>query len=211
MFEQALPKTTRHYLDLLAQKGISRPFYLAGGTAVALHLGHRISVDFDFFTPETFDVNRLESELRSFDTYRRERLAEDTLLGALEDVRISFFRYRYNLLESPIIFLGTQILQLPDLAAMKIEAIAQRNVKRDFIDLYFLATRAGISVEKALEYHKAKFTGFDINFGHIVLSLGYFDEADEDDMPQMLKPVKWADVKKYFQRESKSLTEKLLK
>lgn len=211
MFEEVLPKTTRHYLDLLAQKGISKPFYLAGGTAVALHLGHRISVDFDFFTPQSFDVNYLESELQTFNTYRRERLAQDTLLGALEDVRISFFRYHYKLLDAPVSFLGTQILQLPDLAAMKIEAIAQRNVKRDFIDLYYLAHEAGISLEKALEYHKTKYTGFDINLGHVILSLGYFDEADEDDMPQMLKPVKWTDVKKFFQRESKMLTQKRLK
>ncbi len=208
MFEETLPKTTRHYLDLLAQKDISKPFYLAGGTAVALHLGHRISVDFDFFTPESFDVNYLEDELKTFSEYRRERLAKDTLLGTLEDVRISFFRYRYNLLEPPVSFLGTQILQLPDLAAMKIEAIGQRNVKRDFMDLYFIVHQAGISIENALEYHKAKYTGLDINYGHIILSLGYFDEADDDAMPQMLKPAKWEEVKKYFQFESRLLSQK---
>jgi len=211
MFEQTLPKTTRHYLDLLAQKGISQAFYLGGGTAIALRLGHRVSVDLDFFTPESFDVNDLESELQRFNTYRRERHANDTLLGALEDLRISFFRYRYKLLETPTPFLGTQILQLPDLAAMKIEAIAQRNTKRDFIDLYFLARESGISPEKALEYHKTKFAGLDINAGHLVLSLGYFDEADEDPMPQMTKPVNWNDVKKYFQHESKALLTKLAK
>lgn len=208
MFEETLPKTTRHYLELLAQKGISKPFYLAGGTAVALHLGHRISVDFDFFTPESFDVNYLEDELKTFSEYRRERLAKDTLLGTLEDIRISFFRYRYNLLEPPVSFLGTQILQLPDLAAMKIEAIGQRNVKRDFMDLYFIVHQAGISIENALEYHKAKYTGLDINYGHIILSLGYFDEADDDAMPQMLKPAKWEEVKKYFQFESRLLSQK---
>lgn len=211
MFEQVLPKTTRNYLDLLAEKGISQAFYLGGGTAVALHLGHRISVDLDFFTPEPFEINDLENELQNFSAYRRERHAKDTLLGSLEDLRISFFRYRYYLLDKPVNFLGTKILQLPDLAAMKIEAIAQRNVKRDFIDLYFLAHQAGISLEKALEYHRTKFSGLDINQSHLVLSLGYFDEADEDPMPQMLKTVKWEDVKKYFQSECKTLTQKLLK
>lgn len=211
MFEQTLPKTTRYYLDLLAEKGISQAFYLGGGTAVALHLGHRISVDLDFFTPEPFEINDLENELQTFSAYRRERRAKDTLLGSLEDLRISFFRYRYRLLDKPVNFLGTQVLQLPDLAAMKIEAIAQRNVKRDFIDLYFLAHQAGISLEKALEYHRAKFSGLDINQSHLVLSLGYFDEADEDPMPQMLNIVKWEDVKKYFQSECKTLTQKLLK
>lgn len=210
MFEESLPQTTRRYLDLLAQKGISRSFYLGGGTAVALHLGHRVSVDLDFFTPEHFDINYLESELQNFNTYRRERLANDTLLGALEDLRISFFRYHYKLIESPVTFLGTNILQLPDLAAMKIEAIAQRNTKRDFIDLYFLAREAGIAPEDALNYHKSKYEGLDINMSHLVLSLDYFDEADEEPMPKMIKPVNWNEVKKYFQRESKTLLTKLV-
>ncbi len=210
MFEESLPQTTRRYLDLLAQKGISRSFYLGGGTAVALHLGHRVSVDLDFFTPEHFDINYLESELQNFSTYRRERLANDTLLGALEDLRISFFRYHYKLIESPVMFLGTNILQLPDLAAMKIEAIAQRNTKRDFIDLYFLAREAGITPEDALNYHKSKYEGLDINMSHLVLSLGYFSEADEEPMPKMVKPVRWNEVKKYFQRESKTLLTKLV-
>jgi len=210
MFEQTLPQTTRRYLDLLAQKGISQAFYLGGGTAIALHLGHRVSVDLDFFTPDHFENNDLESELQNFRTYRRERLANDTLLGALEDLRISFFRYRYQLLETPAEFLGTKILQLPDLAAMKIEAIAQRNTKRDFIDLYFLAREAGITPENALDYHKSKYEGLDINLSHLVLSLSFFDEADEDPMPKMIKPVNWNDVKKYFQRESKALLAKLV-
>jgi predicted nucleotidyltransferase component of viral defense system len=210
MFEQTLPQTTRRYLDLLAQKGISRAFYLGGGTAIALHLGHRVSVDLDFFTPDHFENNDLESELQNFRTYRRERLANDTLLGALEDLRISFFRYRYRLLETPVEILGTKILQLPDLAAMKIEAIAQRNTKRDFIDLYFLAREAGITPENALDYHKSKYEGLDINLSHLVLSLSFFDEADEDPMPKMIKPVNWNDVKKYFQRESKALLAKLV-
>jgi len=210
MFEQTLPKTTRRYLDLLAQKGISRAFYLGGGTAVALHLGHRVSVDLDFFTPDPFDVNDLESKLQGFETYRRDQHANDTLLGALEDLRISFFRYRYQLLEAPSLFLGTNILQLPDLAAMKIEAIAQRNTKRDFIDLYFIAREADIQPEKALEYHKAKYKSLNVNTSHLVLSLGVFDEADEDPMPHMLKPVKWNDVKKYFHDQSKVLMAKLV-
>lgn len=210
MFEQTLPRTTRHYLDLLARKEISTAFYLGGGAAVALHLGHRISVDLDFFTPDPFEVNGLENQLQDFKTYRRDQLSKDTLLGALGGLRISFFRYRYKLLEPPSVFLGTKILQLPDLAAMKIEAVAQRNTKRDFIDLYFLAHEANIPPAKALDYHREKYAGLNINASHLVLSLGVFDEADEDPMPQMLKVVNWSDVKKYFRAESKALMKKLI-
>jgi len=205
MFEQVLPGATRSHLALLAEKGLSQPFYLAGGTAVALHLGHRISVDLDFYSPEHFDVTMLDMKLQNIPGYRRDRLAEDTLLGALEDLRISFFWYRYDLLGEPIIAFDTRILQLPDLAAMKIEAIAQRNTKRDFIDLYFLAKQSNISPEKAIEYHRKKYSGFNINLTHLILSLGYFDEADDDPMPQMLMLVSWEEVKHYFLQESQRL------
>jgi len=210
MFEEVLPGTTRRYLALLVEKGLSKPFYLGGGTAVALHLGHRLSADLDFYCPEHFDSAMLDARLHDFEDYRRERLSEDTLLGALGDLRISFFWYRYKLLEELVIAFATRILQLPDLAAMKIEAMAQRNTKRDFIDLYFLAHQAGISPEKAIEYHRAKYAGLNINQTHLILSLGYFDEADDDVMPPMLKPVSWEEVKRYFIRESQALVQKYL-
>lgn len=205
MFDEVLPGTTRRYLAILAEKGLSTPFYLGGGTAVALHLGHRLSIDLDFYCPEHFDVAVLDARLHDFEVYRRERLSEDTLLGALEDLRISFFWYRYQLMEEPVIALSTRILRLPDLAAMKIEAIAQRNTKRDFIDLYFMAREADITPQKAIKYHRAKFAGLNINQAHLILSLGYFEEADDDIMPKMLKPVSWEEVKRYFARESQIL------
>jgi hypothetical protein len=210
MFEQGLPESTRQYLELLAKEKISIPFYLAGGTAIALHLGHRISVDLDYFSFDHFDVHQLDANLQAFETYYRDKLSEDTLLGAFGDLRISFFWYRYSLLESPVVALGTQILQLSDLAAMKIEAIAQRNTKRDFIDLYFITHQAGISLEKALEFHREKYAGLNISFSHLLLSLGYFDEADNDPMPQLLIPVEWNEVKKYFMQESKTLIRKYI-
>ena len=208
MFEKVLPEPTRKYLALLADRKLSQAFYLAGGTAVALHLGHRISVDLDFFASSHFDAPELDTQLQAISGYRRERLSEDTLLGALEDLRISFFWYRYSILEEPVMALDTQILQLPDLAAMKIEAIAQRNTKRDFIDLFFLAQLADLPPAKALEYHLAKYSGLIINRAHLILSLGYFDEADDDPMPQMLMPVSWEEVKHYFLQESKVLVRK---
>jgi hypothetical protein len=208
MFEQSLPESTRRYLALLAEKKISRGFYLAGGTAMALHLGHRLSIDLDFFTPEHFDINTLEESLQELGSYSRERVAEDTLLGSLEDLRVSFFRYHYRILENPLQALETNFLQLPDLAAMKIEAIAQRNTKRDFVDLYFLAQEAGILPEAAIGYHRQKYAELNVNLTHIILSLGYFDDADDDDMPPMLKPVIWDDIKKYFFAQSKELMKK---
>jgi len=111
----------------------------------------------------------------------------------------SYFSYARAQIASPI-----------DLASMKVDAITRRGVKRDFIDLYFICQQL-FPLEQAMENYFSKFRDFNISRVHVVKSLTYFEDADSNDMPQMLKPVKWADVKKYFQRESKSLTEKWLK
>jgi len=210
VFEQTLPEPTRSYLALLAEKGLSKPFYLAGGTAVALYLGHRISVDLDFFSSQHFDTVILDEKLQDISGYRRDRLSEDTLLGAFDNLRVSFFWYRYQILEQPISVLETQIMSLQDLAAMKIEAIAQRNTKRDFIDLYFLALQGGIPPKKALEYHQAKYSGYNISRAHLILSLGYFDEADDEPMPQMVQEISWKEIKQYFIHESRALLHELI-
>ena len=210
MFEEAIPESTRCYLALLAERGLSKPFYLAGGTAAALHMGHRISVDLDFFSPQHFNAVLLDERLKDFPGYRQDSISEDTLIGAINELRISFFWYRYKLLEQPISVLETLVLGLQDLAAMKIEAIAQRNSKRDFIDLYFLATKAGISPQKALEYHQAKFSEYNISRSHLILSMGYFNEAENEPMPKMLEKTSWKEIKDFFSRESRELLRELI-
>jgi len=145
MFIEAVPEQARRNLAVLARAGITQPFYLAGGTAVAFHLGHRISVDLDFFGPESFDAEKLAECLADLGCFRVESFAPDTLLGSFEDVRISFFRYRYPLADEPVTVLGTLVVGLGDLAAMKIEAIGQRGSRRDFIDLYFIGRSDGVA------------------------------------------------------------------
>lgn len=106
MFLDAIPAGTRSNLALLANSGLTDPFYLAGGTAAALFLGHRISMDLDFFGPGSFDSALLVELLAEVGRFRLDRIAPDTLLGDLAGVKINFFRYRYPLVAEPIIALG---------------------------------------------------------------------------------------------------------
>lgn len=204
MFVQALPKGTRRNLALLAKAGLTAPFYLAGGTAAALNLGHRISVDLDFFGPEPFDSAQLAAQLSDLGKFRLERLAEDTLLGELRGVRISFFRYRYPLIAEPVSVLGITVASLEDIAAMKLDAISRRGTRRDFIDLYFIA-QSGLALPEALQWYQRKYAGLNLNLVHLVKSLAYFADAEADPMPQMLVDLSWDEVKRFFEREARSL------
>lgn len=87
---------------------------------------------------------------------------------------------------------------------MKIDAIATRGAKRDFIDLYFIG-QSGYQLEQLLDIYDKKYKNLATAKMHIVKSLIYFDDAESDEMPKMLKKVAWEDVKKYFENEVKKL------
>jgi hypothetical protein len=119
-------------------------FYLAGGTALGLRLGHRISQDLDFFA----DVESLGDELRYSivarlaENYFVERL-QDSILGLVLQVGgqpVSFFTYGYALLAPPDIVNGVQIAGVIDIGMMKLDAVAGRGTRKDFYDLYFIAS-----------------------------------------------------------------------
>src|SRR3990167_194401 len=117
----------------------------AGGTALALQIGHRRSVDFDFFTPESFNEMRLEQEvvshLRGFKVTQR---GQGTLTGQAQGIDFSFFHYPYPLLEPLIEEKYLNLAATADIAAMKLIAISQRGLRRDFVDLYVIAQGAGL-------------------------------------------------------------------
>jgi len=208
MFVEALPERVRHNLARLGAAGIVTPFYLAGGTAAAWHLGHRISVDLDFFGPASFDPTDLAGQLSELGLFRLERLAPDTLLGEWEGVRISVFRYRYPLIAAPSRVLGIAIAGLEDLAAMKLDAVSMRGTRRDFVDLYFIA-EAGLSLADALQCYQRKYAGLNVNVVHVVKSLAYFADAEIEPLPRMLKDVSWETVKRFFEGEVRRLMETL--
>lgn len=210
MFVNVLSSAAWQNLATIAGTALAPRFYLAGGTAVALHLGHRLSHDLDFFTPErSFPTHLPRQELG-----HRGRLAvtqEDagTFLGILNGVRISFFIYPYSLLETPTELEGIQVASLPDLAAMKLDAISSRGKKRDFIDLYQIC-QATFSLEQALRHFERKYAGVNYSMVHLLKSLAYFEDAEDDPTPQMLTPLEWADVRRFFEVEVRRLMRTLL-
>ncbi|MEA1927726.1 MAG: nucleotidyl transferase AbiEii/AbiGii toxin family protein [Candidatus Auribacterota bacterium] len=209
MFEEVLPGKTKAILALLGKSETIRDAYLAGGTALALQLGHRISYDLDFFTPEEFDEQMLLPRLKKIADFRLEKIAWRTILGRYNDVLFSIFYYKYPLLYPVQTYNNIRIIDTRDIAAMKIAAVAARGVKRDFIDLYFIC-RDVISLYDAIKLYDDKYENLSANAVHIIKSLNYFDDAEEDEMPHMLKEVKWDEVKKFFRAEVMKISKSLL-
>ena len=205
MFEQVLSKNAKKSLATLGESGLLRDAYLAGGTALALQIGHRISVDLDFFTSKEFNGNIFVRKLKKLiPDFQLERMAAGTVLGNINKIRFSFFFYDYLLLFKKHNLSGIKIADIKDIAPMKIAAISDRGTKRDFIDLYFIIKMEKVlSLDEVLRLYDKKFGLLKQNKIHILKSLCYFDDAEQEPMPKMLKDVSWKEVKKFFEEEIK--------
>ncbi|MBI4640768.1 MAG: nucleotidyl transferase AbiEii/AbiGii toxin family protein, partial [Candidatus Tectomicrobia bacterium] len=179
--EKILTAVQKKVLQQLGSIITQWQFYLVGGTALAVHFGHRHSVDLDWFTGEQItDPMRLAQEIRDegipFLTGQIER---GTLHGTVSGVRVSFLEYQYRLLNPPVVWpeFGCLIASLEDLACMKLSAVAQRGAKKDFIDIYALGLKH-CSLWDMLRLYQQKYSIEDI--GHLLYSLTYFSDADRE-------------------------------
>ena len=203
MFEEAISKQTAENLVLLGKSKILGSAYLAGGTALALQIGHRISYDLDFFTDQKFKAQIFLKEMSRFKLYQHERVGWGTILGKLGNVKFSLFYYPYPLLRKPISFKNINIADIADISAMKIAAISERGTKRDFVDLYFILQK--IALNEAFNFYDKKYQKLSSNSVHIKKSLVYFEDAEKDPTPKMIIPVSWGKVKTFFKKEIKNI------
>jgi hypothetical protein len=186
-------------LQDLRDRALLQGAYLAEGTALALHMGHRLSVDLDFFVSELFDEGILLQRLQVAPGFSLVAKAPHTLHANIQGTKVSFLGYQYPLLFSTALFAGVPVADPRDIACMKISAIASRGTKRDFIDLYFAAQRFGLVELLRLFQRKYARTGY--NRPHLLKSLTYFDDAETEPMPHMLVPLDWDAVKLFFRGE----------
>lgn len=194
MHKETLSEDTRIVLDKIAP--IAKPFYLAGGTALALLFGHRISVDLDFFSENTFSVSSLVLQLNALGNLKIEDQSENTFNGSLDGVKISFFYYPYPLLFPAKEYNNVALADERDIGAMKVQAISGRGSKKDFVDLFVLLKR--YSLKELLDFFHKKYEKFNYNQLHILKSLSYFYDADTDPEPVYINPINWAKVKRFI-------------
>lgn len=194
MYKEAIDKQTRRVWRKIAKSGIADNFYLAGGTALAVHCGHRKSIDLDFFSPEDFSTSDLKRQLPQIGKIVLLGEADGTLHITVDHVKVSFFRYRYNLLFPPVKFEGLKLADERDIAAMKLDAVSSRGSKKDFIDIYELLRK--YTLLELIEFFQNKYTGIRYNILHILKNIVYFNDADGEPSPVMLKDIDWNVINK---------------
>jgi len=209
MFTQALLPDTFRALQLAGSVKELSNSYLAGETALALHLGHRISVDLDFFTDNKFDEKEIEFKLNQLDGFESKSSAWQTIMGKIGKTTFSLFYYQYPLLEKTVEVEGVNLASMEDIVAMKIEAIRGRGTRKDYTDLYFLAQK--YSWEKIFELFEEKYGVLGDKLYEIIRTLGYLDDAENNtQMPKMLIKTDWEEIKRFFVKESNMLGKKYI-
>ncbi len=199
---QTLPKRTSELLNQLSNQGFLSPFYLSGGTALALEIGHRESEDLDFFNQNDFNPLALQQTLLRFGNLENVEIASGTLNLFLNGVKLQFLHYPYILLESTVPWNGIVLSSELDIACTKIMTVSMRGSKKDFVDMFFILQKHSLS--ELFEKLPQKYTGTDYNLPHILKSLIYFADADLQPMPRMHIDVSWDEVKKTIVRLVKS-------
>lgn len=185
-------------------KSFSPSYYLAGGTAIALHLGHRRSIDFDLFTDNTFDPMVIRNNIMKDKTIEHtfsQGTGELTVL--INQVKVTFFHYPF-IIKRDALF--EQIIALPDLitlGAMKAFALGRRAKWKDYVDLYFIFQK--YSFQELMDKTRSIFMG-EFNEKLFRTQLGYFDDIDYSEEIEYMAEFekKDDDVKKFLEKISLS-------
>lgn len=180
-------------------------FYLAGGTALALQIGHRTSVDFDFFSQIPFDLNNLRIQAeQNFQKFNLQIITQEkqTLEVLANGIKISFFYYPYPLLNEAINIEHLRMADQLDIGLMKLSAITQRSVLKDFVDLYLICQN--IPLTELLAALPKKMPALNLN--PVLKSLVYFDELEIEPLFFLNSyAVSLMQIKNFFTAEVKLL------
>jgi hypothetical protein len=218
-YESATTPTCHQALDYLRQQPFIHDFYLAGGTGLALQIGHRVSTDLDWFSanrrllaPEREAIcttlrgasgQALEESGQFAVASEQDGLLFTRLLGA----EVSFIYQHHTLLEPTVPYRGMQLASPTDIGLMKLAAINSRGTRRDFVDLY--SVREIVTLDRLLELAAIKYADRPSFLPVAARALAYFEDAEPQPMPVLLKPVEWADVRAYCEAAARQLARRL--
>lgn len=200
MNPKVLPREAWIVTRKLARAGLLESWVLAGGTGLALQLGHRISIDMSFFSITSFDSQMVRAEAAKLGRVTVQSQDADTLHLQLDGVRLSFLRSEAPFLFPPIEYRNLAIADVRDIAAMKIVAAGGRGSRKDFIDLYAYL-EAGGDFGDLMEILRLRYASTTFNEVHLLKSLVYFEDAEQEPMPRMLTGIDWTMVKSRLEDE----------
>jgi hypothetical protein len=182
LHKETVSNTTLELIEALQADNILQGFLLVGGTALSLQIGHRISIDIDFFTQDDFDTRELLEYLEQTYAFQLQYMHKNTLKGIISGVFVDLLRHNYKLIDNPLTIENIKMASIKDIAAMKLNAIAGNGTRaKDFIDIYFLLKRHSFS--ELIDFYCTKYKSR--NDFHIIKSLTYFNDIIVEDWPNM--------------------------
>ena len=164
---------------------------LVGGTALALQIGHRKSIDLDFFGNMNSSLEEISLELSEFANANPLSSSKAMRFLIVNGVKVDIVNYPYGWIDDPVIEDGITLAGVKDIAAMKLSAITNRGTKKDFIDLYFLLKI--FSFNELIVFYLKKYS--DAQLFTVLKSLTYFEDAEMDPLPVMTETVTWDEIK----------------
>jgi predicted nucleotidyltransferase component of viral defense system len=202
---EALTAETQNAFHLVSRLPFVQRFYLAGGTGLALYLGHRFSVDLDLFSPDNDAVGPDERAVL------RDSLEESSLTITYDQdmtfvvnwrgVGISFFRLSlYPLVQPPMLLDGVPVASLAEIGAMKLAAIIDRGTRKDLVDLYYILQN--VSLDELFQVASVKYARVRTFAISATRALAYFDDAEALSMPQMLDRTAWVKMKRFLEQQA---------
>jgi hypothetical protein len=174
------------------QDEILKDFYLAGGTALALQVGHRISIDLDFFTIAPFDESALLGLLEENYKFQVDFQSKNTLKGFINETKVDFLAHQYPLVKPLLIIEDVKMASPEDIAAMKLNAIVSNGSRlKDFIDVAYLSST--LTLTQMVDAYEEKYVTRNPTIA--LKSLAYQNDIDFTENIQMLDgEYKWEDI-----------------
>ena len=202
---EALTPNTQSAFHLLGEQEVTRRFYLAGGTGLALHLGHRFSADLDFFSenPNSMGLDDRAAIRRPLEhptlaiTYDK----DGTFVATWQGVGVSFFRLDQVPVVLPFPVLDPiRVASVKEIGAMKLAAIIGRGTRKDFVDLYFILQQ--VPLEDLFRVAAVKYARVRTFAMSATRAMAYFEDAESLPIPQMLDPTPWSQMKRFLVKQA---------
>ena len=193
--KEAVDSNTLALIKELQSKEYLKNFNLAGGTALALYIGHRKSNDIDLFTDKDFDEQSVLEKLESGFNFILDYQEKNTLKGFIGEIKVDILSHKYNTVATSVKIDNIILASTEDIIAMKLNAISGDGTRiKDFIDLYYLLKEH--SVDELLACYEKKYN--QRNLMQVIKSLNYYDEVNLDDWPVLIKDkdLSWDAIKK---------------
>lgn len=210
---ETLPRKTKKALDFLSKRKWLKKskWYLAGGTALALQVGNRKSLDLDFFTvKKNFNGKQIIAQFNDNKDWITEVERKNTIYGELFGAKVSFIAYPFFIPKQKMSQYGEiKVMNPVDIAVMKITAVSQRGRKRDFFDLYWCAHHIE-PLENIIKRLPEQYPSVAHDYHHILKSLVYFKDAESDPEPEIYFKANWSTVKFFFVKEIPIIANKVM-